>query len=104
MPEGTHLKTKKGCVEGVSNKFINERWTWDLEQHNSLSNQSFCLNSSWKFWLEECDKSTPVSLWLKTKDTWKVECISFFTEPLLCSYAGTSKDYGGKAPDPSSPK
>lgn len=75
-----------------------------FEQFNYLSNQSFCFNSSWKFQMEECDKSTPVFLWLKTKDSWKVEWVSFFTKPLLCSYAGTSNNYGGKAPDLSSPK
>lgn len=76
-----------------------------FEKHHSLPSQSFCCNSSWIFWLVvECDQSTPVSLWLKTKHTEKMEWVSFFTELLLCSYAGTSKDYGGKAPDPSFPK
>lgn len=62
---------------------------------------SLCFNPSWKLWLVDHDQSTSVSLWLKTKHTWRVKWASFFTELLLCSYAGTSKDYGGKAPDPS---
>lgn len=94
-------------MEGVSNNFINERWIWDLFNITILLAR-LCFNPSWKFWLAECDKTTCVSLWLKTKHIWKVEWASFFTELVFFffffSYAGTSKDYGGKAPDPSFPK
>lgn len=37
-------------------------------------------------------------------EKWNEFPIFFKTEPFLCSYAGTSKDYGDKAPDPSFPK